>query len=248
VGHGLILVAVSLLLFRRWPKGRFLLPCGLSATLFGFVFGEVFGLEGLLEPLWVRPLDHPLLILIPPIFFGIGLLLLGLLFSGFGAYWRGDLRNWLLRDAAIILLYVGLFSGVFSYSLLWLAVVAIVWFLLGQLFTAGSNPLRRMVASLAVLLQSLFELLLNTISFLRVGAFALAHAALTMAILQMVSGIDNAFLHGLFLVLGHLAIVAIEGLVVFVQTTRLVLFEFFTRFLKAEGRIFRPLAVPKTSQ
>jgi V/A-type H+-transporting ATPase subunit I len=37
---------------------------------------------------------------------------------------------------------------------------------------------------------------------------------------------------------------AIEGLVVSIQTTRLVLFEFFTRFFKAEGREFRPLIPP----
>jgi V/A-type H+-transporting ATPase subunit I len=35
-----------------------------------------------------------------------------------------------------------------------------------------------------------------------------------------------------------------EGLLVFVQSTRLVLFEFFTRFLRADGRLFRPLHGP----
>jgi V/A-type H+-transporting ATPase subunit I len=35
--------------------------------------------------------------------------------------------------------------------------------------------------------------------------------------------------------------VAVETLIVFVQTTRLVLFEFFLRFLRAEGRILRPM-------
>jgi len=48
----------------------------------------------------------------------------------------------------------------------------------------------------------------------------------------------------LVLVLGNLLILAIEGLIVSIQTTRLVLFEFFTRFFKPEGRAFRPLAPP----
>jgi V/A-type H+-transporting ATPase subunit I len=48
----------------------------------------------------------------------------------------------------------------------------------------------------------------------------------------------------LVLILGHTFIVAMEGLVVFVQTTRLVLFEFFTHFLRAEGRGFRPVSKP----
>jgi V/A-type H+-transporting ATPase subunit I len=36
----------------------------------------------------------------------------------------------------------------------------------------------------------------------------------------------------------------VEGLVVSIQATRLVLFEFFTRFFRPEGREFRPLAAP----
>jgi V/A-type H+-transporting ATPase subunit I len=48
----------------------------------------------------------------------------------------------------------------------------------------------------------------------------------------------------LILVLGNLLILLVEGLVVSIQTTRLVLFEFFTRFFRPEGREFRPLAAP----
>lgn len=46
--------------------------------------------------------------------------------------------------------------------------------------------------------------------------------------------------------LGNLFIIVVEGQVVFVQTTRLVLFEFFIRFLRAEGRVFKPLRGPST--
>ena len=48
----------------------------------------------------------------------------------------------------------------------------------------------------------------------------------------------------LILVLGNLLIIALEGLVVSIQTTRLVLFEFFNRFLRGTGRVFRPLPAP----
>ena len=46
------------------------------------------------------------------------------------------------------------------------------------------------------------------------------------------------------LVIGNIVIIALEGLVVSIQTTRLVLFEFFTRFLRVSGRRFRPLPAP----
>ncbi len=46
------------------------------------------------------------------------------------------------------------------------------------------------------------------------------------------------------LIVGNALIIAIEGLVVGIQTTRLVLFEFFIRFLHGSGRAFRPLPLP----
>ena len=52
------------------------------------------------------------------------------------------------------------------------------------------------------------------------------------------------FAAGVVLVLGNVVVIALEGLVVSIQTTRLVLFEFFTRFLQGQGRVFRPLPLP----
>jgi len=52
--------------------------------------------------------------------------------------------------------------------------------------------------------------------------------------------------HALIIVLGNALVVGLEGLIVSVQTTRLVLFEFFDRFLHASGRPFRPLQLERT--
>jgi V/A-type H+/Na+-transporting ATPase subunit I len=46
------------------------------------------------------------------------------------------------------------------------------------------------------------------------------------------------------LIVGNVVVLLLEGLVVTIQTTRLVLFEFFIRFLRGSGRMFRPLAAP----
>ena len=48
----------------------------------------------------------------------------------------------------------------------------------------------------------------------------------------------------LILLLGNAIVIVLEGLVVSIQTTRLILFEFFIRFLQANGRVFKPLAGP----
>jgi len=244
VGHGLVLVLLSAMLYRRWPAGRFLIPCGISAMLFGLVFGEVFGLQWVLDPLWIRPLEQPLEVLLAPLVFGAGLIVLGLVFNGVQTLWRGVAVKWLSSEAALLILYVAALTGLFVPQALWIAVFAILWFLLGQLLTASSQHLAHLGRGLGLLLQTVFELTLNTLSFLRVGAVALSHAALSTAILQMTDGISNPALHTLLLVLGHIFIITVEGLVAFVQTTRLVLFEFFTRFLRAEGRLFLPMTKP----
>jgi V/A-type H+-transporting ATPase subunit I len=154
----------------------------------------------------------------------------------------------LLRGAAVLAIYASACIAIFYPQALWATATALIWFVVGQLVLEDKNRIGRLVASLAHLVQSLFELLLNTFSFLRVGAFALAHAALSTSVMQLADGIDNHSSRIVFLIIGHLLIVTIEGLVAFVQTTRLILFEFFTRFLNAEGRIFRPLSRPQESE
>ena len=240
MGHGLALILLGLALYRRFPRTRFLIPCGLAAMVFGALFGEVFGFHGLVPPLWMKPLDDPLAVLAIPMGFGVVLMLLGLAFAGFEAHWRGELRAWLLLDAAVLLLYVSLLAGVFTPRAFWFTGLAIVQYFIGALVLASAGERGMALLNAAgQLLLSIFELAMNTLSFLRVGAFALAHAALSLAILTLAEGVDSPWAWGLIILLGNVFGVVMEGLLVFVQTTRLVLFEFFIRFLHAEGRLFR---------
>lgn len=247
VGHGLLLAGFALLFSRRWPSIRFLLPCGLSAMAFGVLFGEVFGFEQIVPALWLRPLDAPLAVLAAPLLFGVGLMLLGMVFAGFEAAWRGELRDWLAVDAAVLLLYLALLLSLFVEQTLWLAGVAAMHYFGGSLWLATEGRLHGLLAAAGRLLLSLFELMMNTLSFLRVGAFALAHAALSHAIMTLAQDVQNQAAWWLILLAGNALAVVLEGLVVFVQTTRLVLFEFFSRFLRADGRLFRPVAGPSAA-
>jgi V/A-type H+-transporting ATPase subunit I len=95
-------------------------------------------------------------------------------------------------------------------------------------------------------IQSTLELLLNTVSFARVGAFALAHAALESAVLAVAGGVSTTAAAAVIIVLGNLLVIVVEGLVVGVQTTRLVLFEFFMRFFEGTGKRFQPAPLPPT--
>lgn len=245
MGHGLVLVLLGLLLYRRHPGARFLLPCGLAAVAFGAVFGEVFGFHDLVPALWMKPLDDPVTVLAMPMGFGVILMLLGMGFAGVEAHWRGALRAWLLLDGAVLLLYAALLAGVFWPEALVVAGLAMFqYFVAGALLAAPGERGQALLDAVGRLLLSVFELVMNTLSFLRVGAFALAHAALSAATLTLAAGTESSLAWGAVILLGNLFGVVLEGLLVFVQTTRLVLFEFFIRFLHEEGRLFRAEARP----
>ena len=101
-----------------------------------------------------------------------------------------------------------------------------------------------LATALAGLFENLLQLIINTLSFVRTGAFALAHAGLSLAFVTLADMPESTLMGVLILLLGNLLIIVLEGLVVAIQTTRLVLFEFFIRFLSASGRVFQPLAAP----
>jgi V/A-type H+-transporting ATPase subunit I len=236
VGHGLVLIAASLLLRKIYPQARFLLFCGLGATAFGLLFGDIFGFHLPWPALLTSPLDDPLSIIFASMVFGALVILLGLGLSSIEARWRGELRTWAWQEGAVLAGYVSCLAAVFHRSALWLGGLALVWYFLGLGITG-----ERLVVGLGRLADSALELALNTLSFARIGAFAIAHTALTHTVVDITAGFEGTATKVLVLVIGHALIISLEGLVVFIQTTRLILFEFFARFLHADGRIFRPL-------
>ena len=242
VGQGLVLAAVGWFLRKRLPVLRLLVPGGLAAMLFGFVFGAVFTLEHLIDPWWLHPIEHPLPVLLVPIFGGAALLALGLLLGALEAWWESRFDHWLRDDVPVLLALTGALAGFLDPLAWWLVLAAAAWALV-----AGALDKRSAKAALGALgewVEHTIQILINTLSFARVGAFALAHAGLSSAVVALASAGGNRFAYVLILIIGNALILVVEGLVVSIQTTRLVLFEFFTRFFRPEGREFRPLAAP----
>lgn len=244
LGHGLVLVLAGLALQKRWPVTRLLLANGLAAMIFGLVFGSVFGREDIVPALWVNPAEDPLPVLLVPLAGGVVILLLGLLFNAVEAGWRGELERWWRMDAAVLVLYLALIGSLLHPVLLGIAALATLWYFTGCLRQAREHPAAALAGAAGSLLESVFQLLINTVSFVRVGAFALAHAGLSLAFLIMAEAAPGALGAFLVLLFGNMVVIMLEGLVVTVQTTRLILFEFFIRFLRGSGRMFRPLAAP----
>ena len=99
--------------------------------------------------------------------------------------------------------------------------------------------------SFVEVLDELLRYLANTASFVRIAAFALAHAGLFMAVFTLADMVQRAqgsgFFYWLTLVLGNVVIIGLEGLVVSIQTVRLEYYEFFSKFFQGGGKPFQPL-------
>ena len=245
VGQGILIALAGLALRRRFPVAAIAVPCGLSAAFFGLLFGSVFGLEGLVPALWVHPIAAPQAVLLPPLLAGAALLLGGMALDAVEARWRGELGEWWRERGGLLLGYL-LLLGLFVPPLAWLPALGLAWWFGERLH--GAWRTRRFAAFAGLIfewLEQVVRLAVNTLSFARVGAFALAHAGLSLATVQLAAAVPWSAGQVAVIVLGNVLVLALEGLIVSIQTTRLMLFEFFLRFLRGEGRALRPLALPR---
>lgn len=244
VGQGLVIAAAGFWLRKRLPMARLFIVGGLSAAFFGWLFGSVFSIHGALPPLWTDPMDDPVTVLAVPIVAGAMLLAAGLCLHALGSWWRGEWARFLGEDLGLIALYAGILGLFVSRHFQWLAAAGGIAFVIGH--AVHARRVQALGSGLGGLVERTLQLLINTLSFARVGAFALAHAGLSMAVSILASEAEAFVVRALVVVLGNALIIALEVLVVSIQTTRLVLFEFFARFLTGAGRPFRPLAPPPT--
>jgi V/A-type H+-transporting ATPase subunit I len=247
VGQGAVLVVAGVVLRKRFPSTAILIPGGVAAILFGFLFGSVFADESVLPALWVRPLDRPLLLLGVSLGFGAAVILLGLALDAVEHAWSGAAAGWWATRAGLVLCYAGMICAPEDLRALGAIPVGLCWYLIGSAAVAPAKRLGSLGKAAGESMETLLQLAVNTISFVRVGAFALAHAGLGAAVAGLAAVAGSRPGAWLVLAAGNALIIVIEGLVVGIQTTRLILFEFFIRFLQGSGRAFHPLASPTTA-
>jgi V/A-type H+-transporting ATPase subunit I len=116
---------------------------------------------------------------------------------------------------------------------------------------AGHRPLiEGGVATYAVqivfeLFETVISLLSNSLSYVRVGAFAVAHGGLSAVIFILADMVSPTRGIGYWIVvaLGNLFIIGFEGMIVGIQTLRLEYYEFFSRFFSGGGARYTPLTL-----
>jgi V/A-type H+-transporting ATPase subunit I len=245
LGQGGVLLLAGLLLHKRYPTLRLLIPGGLMAMVFGVLFGSVFANEQLIPALWLHPIEAPLPVLTVSLAMGASVLCLGLALDALQAHWNGRAVLWWQTRAGLTLSYVSALAALQWTGMIWLCFAGFVWFVIGHGLAAETAKLQQAGSAIAEFAETTLQLLVNTVSFVRVGAFALAHSGLSMAIAGIAEAFESMSATLLVFVIGNLFVLTLEALVVGIQATRLVLFEFFIRFLRAEGRAFHPLVPPE---
>lgn len=96
-----------------------------------------------------------------------------------------------------------------------------------------------LIEGVVEILEVVSSYLSNSVSFLRVGAFALAHAVLGFIIFTMTDLVGGA--GGLLVsVIGNAIVIVLEGMIVAIQVIRLQYYEFFSKFFTETGREFQP--------
>jgi V/A-type H+-transporting ATPase subunit I len=98
----------------------------------------------------------------------------------------------------------------------------------------------KMFTSLFNAAEAVIAFFSNTLSFMRVAAFSLNHAALALAVLTLSEQME-ATGRWITLAVGNLAILGLEGAIVAIQVLRLEYYEGFSRLFTCQGREFKPI-------
>jgi V/A-type H+-transporting ATPase subunit I len=274
VGQGAVLFFSGYLIFRRMYRfldyGIILMECGFFSAVFGFLYGSVFGLETLIPALWFRPMENITYFVKVTLILGAGMLSLGMVLNFINALrlkeyekllsaggLAGALLYWMAAGLGMKYMLTGRVAPGELTILGWTAGVLMGVMVLHRplyrCIVKGDSPGRilRQAGFLTEIMESVIELfddlirfVANTVSFIRIAAFALSHAALFIAVFSIADILSHekrtAFSYWIVVGIGNIAIILLEGLVVSIQTVRLEYYEFYGKFFRGGGERFKP--------
>lgn len=263
VGQGLFLVAGGFLLYRykNLRLAGIIALAGIWSTLFGFLYGSFFGFEEILPALWRRPMEDIMGTLMLAIAFGGLLILLAMVLNIINAVRAKEYGRLVFSQSGLAGLvcygFVALCAALFATGhglpatiLIGIIVgIPLIAILLkeplghlierrGKVLPEGSKVMF-FVEALVELFDVVLSYATNTISFVRVGAFALSHAGM-MGVVMTLAGLEQGTPNWLIVICGNILVTGLEGLVVGIQVLRLEYYEMFSRFYKGSGKPFVP--------
>ncbi|MFO7903132.1 MAG: V-type ATPase 116kDa subunit family protein [Pirellulaceae bacterium] len=275
---GLLTIAgIGAMLVGRQAKvqdyGLLVLMAGLSSIVFGVVYGSYFGIPALQQyALWHDPLHAPVRLMVATVGVGVVMISLGVILNMINLFRRGDFVTGVLDKFGLVggIFYWGCLVFIVKYAALrelgltsLLFVLAIALPLLAVTLKeplqyalekrAGHAPhsdslMMACMESLIEAFEAVLSYLANTISFVRLAAYAMSHAAILMATFAVADAVldipaAGGVLYVAVVIGGNAVALLLEGVVVAVQVLRLEYYEFFSKFFPGTGVPFRPFSL-----
>lgn len=262
VGQGFVLFILGYILKKTNKSvviGSILNRLGISSMVFGSLYGSLFGFEHILPALLIKPFENINKVLIGAIIIGVFLLLVSYLYSIINSLKQKDYKEGLFGRNGITglifyltLLFIFVKNFVVTINIPNIALIPVL--ILGIITMIIKEPLTNIIFNKRPLyheskssyyiessfdiLETLLSMLSNTVSFIRVGAFALTHVGLFIAFETIANLIGNNLGSIFMLILGNIIIIGLEGLIVAIQGLRLQYYELFSKYYKGEGKEF----------
>lgn len=262
VGQGLCLVIGGALIYhyKKAPLAAIISTAGIFSTIMGFMYGSVFGFEDILPHIWLNPMENVMTVLFTAVAFGSAVIVITMIINIINGIKARDIEKIFFDTNGV--------AGLIFYTMVIVCAVLIktghpmpagiilaVFLGVPLILIFLREPLTHLVEKKSEILpegkvmffvESFFELfeivlsyLTNSISFLRVGAFAISHAAM-MGVVMLLSGAQSGNPNILAVIIGNIFVAGMEGLIVGIQVLRLEYYEMFSRFYKGTGKGFKP--------
>ena len=261
VGQSAVLAIVGFLAYKlkKMELGGIIGMVGLAGIVSGFIYGSFFGNEEIIPELFrftpIQPMENIMTLLIGTVCLGGIVIIFGMILNVINMAKAGNKGEMLFghNGLAGIMFYVAvvLLAANILLGLGIPTVVFTVLFIVSILAMYLAEPLTRLIEGKKNLFPSgamffvesffeLFEVILsfctNTISFLRIGAFAVIHVGMMMAVASLSAGGGTGGM--LVTIFGNILVMVLEGLIVAIQVLRLEYYEMFSRYYNGHGREF----------
>jgi V/A-type H+-transporting ATPase subunit I len=251
--------------------GVLLGAAGLASMAFGVLYGSYFGIAGLRRyALWHDPLEgSPLDLMKAAVGLGVVVVSLGMVLNMVNRFRKRDWLGGFLDSFGVVgaLFYWGVLGLLLKFAALKerglvglvvalaVALPLVAWALREPLRHAldrrakrhseSSGFLEATMESVVEAFEAVLSYMANTISFVRLAAYAMSHAAVLMATFVMAAEVKKTSGGGdalsvLVIIAGNVVAILLEGVIAAVQALRLEYYEFFGKFFSGSGRAFTP--------
>ena len=255
VGQSAVLALLGFIVYKKTKMqlANIIGIVGLSGIVFGFLYGSVFGNEEIIHGV-LTPMNNISTLLIATMAIGAVIIVIGIILNIINLFKKRQIGYMLFSHngiaglvfyVSVLVLAVSMLTGIIDVPkapVIALIVISIllVYFCepISMLISGKKIPKGAMfyVQQFFELFEVLLSYFSNTISFLRIGAFAIVHVGMMMAVSALAGTGGVRFV--IVSIIGNILVMVLEGLVVGIQVLRLEYYEMFSRYFTGNGRPF----------